>query len=375
MQVVQPIYLAIIGVPPVLIGLTASVALVAGAFKVSLLRYSFRQNGTNKNNLHCICYIHCLQSDLLSSSRLPYVHLSSYIGGSGGESLGHIEGALLAEKAGDSKRTLAFSTQYFVSSIFSAVGSLASGLPEVLVATFQIQSLDAIRFIFAVQAIIVLVAALLTLFIKDSRITVGKEENYLSKESRAKVIKFSSTNLIDGFGVGMIISLFSLWFYLRFGIGIQTVGYIFTVSKVFETVAYLSASPISTRLGLVRTVSFSRLAGAVSVGLMAFMPTYTLAAVMYVVRNVTQHVSIPARQSYIMAIFTAENVPLVQQSAIYPHFWTHCCSYPLRIYHGKHQHNHFSTTVVSTGRGSQLRLLYALQERQTTRRKIVLLLQ
>jgi MFS family permease len=181
---------------------------------------------------------------------------------------------------------------------------LASGLPEVLVTAFQIQSLDAIRFIFAVQAIIVLMAALLTLFIKDSRTIVGKEERYLSKESRAKVIKFSATNLIDGFGVGMIISLFSLWFYLRFGIGIQTVGYIFTVSKVFETVAYLSASPISARLGLVRTVSFSRLAGAVSVGLMAFMPTYSLAAVMYVVRNVTQHVSIPARQSYIMAIFS-----------------------------------------------------------------------
>jgi predicted MFS family arabinose efflux permease len=198
---------------------------------------------------------------------------------------------------------VAFSAQYFVASIFAALGSFASGIPEVISQSFGFQILDSIRLVFAFQTILGLVASILILLVQESSNMVNhKEQRYMSKDSRKKMTKFLFINLFDGFGIGMIVGFFSLWFYLRFGISIQTLGYIFAVSKIFETVTYLLGPPIAAKLELIRTIS-TRLGGAVSVAVMAFMPDYILASSMYIMRNASQHISLPLRASYTLAIF------------------------------------------------------------------------
>lgn len=119
-----------------------------------------------------------------------------------------------------------------------------------------------------------------------------------------KLQKLSIIGIIDGFGSGMIYPLFSLWFYLRFGVSVAGLGYIFAVSKIFETAAYLFGPTVADRLGLVKAVTFARWGGAISVVIMAFMPTYFLAAVMFTLRNASQHLANPLRHSYMVAIFS-----------------------------------------------------------------------
>jgi MFS family permease len=304
-QVVQTIYLDLIGISPFLIGVVVSVSTVAGALRMVLFGILSDKIGRRKvvfaMFMTSVVYylIYFLAQDY------PFFLLAAIIGGIGSEGFGgFVEGALLAEKAGDHRRTVAFSTQYFVASIFAALGSFASGIPEAISQSFGFQILDSIRLVFAFQAILALVASILILFVQESSNMINhKEQRYLSKESRKKMTKFLFINIFDGFGIGMIVGFFSLWFYLRFGISIQTVGNIFAVSKIFETVTYLLGPPIAAKLGLIRTISIARLGGAVSVALMAFMPNYILASSMYILRNSSQHISLPLRASYTLAIF------------------------------------------------------------------------
>jgi len=307
-RVVQGIYLAMLGVSPVLIGLLASLALVAAALRNVI--FGVLSDKIGRRWVLFVVFLTSVAHNLIYFFAVDYAFfaLAAVIGGAGGEGFGgYVEGAFLAEKAGDAKRTLAFSVQYFVASSFAAVGSFASGLPESVSEVLGIPLLDSIRLFYLLQAALCLGASLLILAARDSPRGEGRRKGrYLSSESRKRILKFSILGAVDGFGIGMIVDLFSLWFYMRFGIGIATVGYIFTASRIVETFFYLMGLPISKRFGLINTIRFARLGGAISVGLLPFMPTYTLAALMYVARNSIQHISIPLRTSYTMAIFNRE---------------------------------------------------------------------
>ena len=306
--VAQAIYLALIGLTPAMIGLLASISIVSGALRMVAFSYVSDRFGRKKVLFSLFLTSALYYVTYASATDYGLFVLAGIIGGAGGEGFGgYVEAALLAEKAGESKRTTAFSLQYFVASSLSAVGAFAAGLPEALVKSWGIQLAEAIRMVFGVQAVLALASSGLILLISDMPPpSEEREVKYLDKEARKRIVKLSFIGLFDGFGIGMIAPLFSLWFYLRFGIGVASVGQIFTISKLLETITYLLSAPMGRRLGLIRAISIVRLGGAISVGLTPFMPTYWLAAVAFTSRNVIQHISLPLRQSYVMAIFNSK---------------------------------------------------------------------
>jgi len=294
-----------LGISPGLIGILVSVATVGGAVRMVVFGALSDRFG-RRRILFVMGFTSVVFNLIYFFARdYPFFILAAIVGGVGTEGFGGaVEWAFLAEKAGDHKRTIAFSIQNFVCSGFAALGSFATSLPEVVVRIFGIQIFDAIRLFFVFQAILVLGATMLLLFIsKDPHTVSEKRERYMSKDSRDKLQKLSIIGVIDGFGSGMIYPLFSLWFYLRFGVSVAGLGYIFAVSKIFETAAYLFGPTVADRFGLVKAVTFARWGGAVSVVVMAFMPTYLLAAVMFTLRNASQHLANPLRHSYMVAIF------------------------------------------------------------------------
>ena len=303
--VVQAIYLDMIGISPVLIGVVASVSIVASALRMVV--FGVLADKVGRKKVLVLIFATSIIYDLIYFSAKDYVFflLAAIIGGAGGEGYGgYVEGSLLSEKVGDSRRNAAFSIQYFVGSSLSAVGSFASGLPDFISGSLGVPLLDAIRLVFALQAFLVAIAAVSVLLITENTRTISdRNERYLSPESRMKIAKLSFTGIFDGFGVGMFINLASLWFYLRFGMDIKSVGYVFALSKIAESVAYLGGPMIAERRGLVWTFSMARFAGGVAAVVLAFMPTYQLAAVVYTARNATQHIGTSLRTSYTMSIF------------------------------------------------------------------------
>ncbi len=303
--VVQSIYLNMVGISPVLIGLVASVAIVASALRMVLFGVLADKIGRKKVLVLIFMASICYNLIYFLARDYAFFLLAAVIGGAGGEGYGgYVEGSLLSEKVGDSRRNFAFSIQYFVASSLSAIGSFAAGLPGLISGSLQVSLPDAIRLTFALQALLIVPATLSVFLISEDRRRMDdREEQYLSPESRKKIAKLSFVGLFDGFGVGLFMSLSALWFYLRFGMDVKSVGYVFTLSKIPESVAYLVGPMIAKKKGLVRTFSMARFAGGIAAIALAFMPTYPLAAILYTTRNVTQHIGTSLRTSYTMSIF------------------------------------------------------------------------
>jgi MFS family permease len=298
-----------LGISPALIGLAVSVSLFTStigfvAFGILADKVGRRRILFAQLMISVIFYL-----IYFFAREYPFFLLAAILGGLGNGAPGsigamNVENVMLAEKVGDSRRTLAFNIQWIIISIFTAIGSFATVLPDQIAASLRIPSLDAIRLIFALSAILLFVASVLVLLVSESpKMTDTKEERYLSKETQKKIAKLSVAGAFDGLGVGLIYNLFSLWFYIRFGIDIKTIGYIFTAANVVQAIGFLLGTPIAKRLGLIRSIYIGRLAACIAVTIMAFMPTYTLAALMYIIRNTLQHFCEPLRSSYLMAIF------------------------------------------------------------------------
>jgi MFS family permease len=118
--------------------------------------------------------------------------------------------------------------------------------------------------------------------------------------------KFSVYYMLSQFGARIIIPFFSLWFYLTYQLDLTSVGYIFTASKAVETFTYLLGPPLSQRLGVVRTVVLSRMGGVLCIALLPVAPTPLVAALLFTGRNAIQRISLPLRQSYMMAVLRPE---------------------------------------------------------------------
>jgi MFS family permease len=307
-QVVEPIFMSMLGISPFLIGIWVSVGTLSNSLRIVLFGILSDKIGRKKILFAVFMTAVIYNFILFFASDYRLLILAAVVGGGvggGGTFGGSVEWAFLSEKAGNTRRTSALSLQFFACSAFSAVGTFASGLPEVLAGNFGIQLIGAIRYIFLTNTILTLVSSIIILSTSEEPQATKSEEGYhLSKESIKKIANFSIIGLFDGFGTGMIANLFSLWFYLRFGLDLKTLGYIFAASKVFETLTYLAGPPISARLGLVKTIIITRWGAAILVALIAFAPTAFIGAIIFIIRNSSQHLANLLRFSYMMAVFT-----------------------------------------------------------------------
>jgi MFS family permease len=305
LQVVQPIYLSLLGFTPVQIGLLYTVASIAGALRSAL--YGYLADRYGRKPILVLVYVALLPFFLiyLFSTDYGLFVTAAILTGTGAIGYGGVvQQALLTEKVGDTGRNTAFSLQFFAASGSATIGALLSGLPNLLHAAYGVELLLAVRVLYVVGIVFAVCSTVIVLPIEEApRTPRGDVGAPVRRRPRSwRVIgEFSVYNLLNGFAAGVIVPLFSLWFYLRFGIDMQTVGYIFAASKATETFAYLLGPLLAPKLGLVKTIVATRLGGAACAALIPFAPTPVLAAGLYTARNAIQHISNPLRQSYMMA--------------------------------------------------------------------------
>jgi predicted MFS family arabinose efflux permease len=125
--------------------------------------------------------------------------------------------------------------------------------------------------------------------------------------SRHIVLKLSSLFALDSFGGGFVVQSFAAyWFYLRFGVRPGTLGAIFFWANVFAGISALLASRLASRIGLIRTMVVTHLPSNVLLILVPLMPNLKLAVLVLLVRFSISQMDVPARQSYTMAVVSAE---------------------------------------------------------------------
>jgi MFS family permease len=125
--------------------------------------------------------------------------------------------------------------------------------------------------------------------------------------SRHVVAKLASLFALDSFAGGFVVQSFAAyWFYLRFGVDPGTLGIIFFWANIFAGISALLASRLASRFGLINTMVVTHLPSNILLILVPLMPNLSLAVLVLLVRFSISQMDVPTRQSYTMAVVSAE---------------------------------------------------------------------
>ena len=121
------------------------------------------------------------------------------------------------------------------------------------------------------------------------------------------VAKLASLFALDSFAGGFVVQSFAAyWFYLRFGVDPGTLGVIFFWANIFAGISALLASRLASRFGLINTMVVTHLPSNILLILVPLMPNLSLAVLVLLVRFSISQMDVPTRQSYTMAVVSAE---------------------------------------------------------------------
>jgi len=228
-----------------------------------------------------------------------------------------IEQAALSHVVPGRTRNEVFAWYTLAGSLATAIGALCGGtLTHVLQKT-------AMRPVVSYRVVVILYAALgIILVFLFTRLSCAAEVNSPGEESpfpgtlksilgisrsRHVVTKLASLFALDSFAGGFVVqSLAAYWFYLRFGVDPATLGVIFFWANIFAGISALLASRLASRFGLINTMVVTHLPSNILLILVPLMPNLSLAVLVLLVRFSISQMDAPTRQSYTMAVVSAE---------------------------------------------------------------------
>ncbi|HVB71968.1 MAG TPA: MFS transporter [Ktedonobacteraceae bacterium] len=224
------------------------------------------------------------------------------------------EQALIAEHASDAQRTTIFGALSFIGVLTGALGSLLAILPGILHSSFSLSQISGYRILFILTAFLGIAMALVVLPVREhagaprvkTSAKSGQERVRLSQKTWGLIWRFMITNATNGLAIGMLGSFIVYWFYRRYGVDANVLGGLFFIINLAAAVPYLLAGRLARKLGAVNTVVVTRVVAVILLAVMAVMPTFLLAAILYLVRMIAITLSNPVRQSYLMGVISPD---------------------------------------------------------------------
>jgi predicted MFS family arabinose efflux permease len=124
-----------------------------------------------------------------------------------------------------------------------------------------------------------------------------------SGQGRRIVHRIAALFAIDAFGGGFLTdALVSYWFFHRFGLTEQALGWLFFVVHLLNACSHLGAAWIAQRIGLVNTMVFTHLPSSVFLIAVPFASSSSWAVALFLLRETFVEMDVPTRQSYVAAL-------------------------------------------------------------------------
>jgi MFS family permease len=212
--------------------------------------------------------------------------------------------ALIADKAGDEKRTVAFAFFGFVSGIAMGVGSFMVPL-VIIFEIFGFTSKEGHVLLYVMLALISLASTAIMLKITESKSlkkTEGGLRHLLPSKSRDVLIKYVFANAIIAFGAGLVVPLMSMWFGYRYGITDAISVPIIGISNIVIGIATLAAPPLARKIGLVRAIVVTQGVSTIFMFATPISPEYISASIVYTIRSFLMNMASPLQNSMIMGL-------------------------------------------------------------------------
>jgi len=221
-----------------------------------------------------------------------------------------LEHAVMSRVVEPRKRTATFARYSLVGTLVAAFGSLAVGLPGLLVDTGRFSATGAMQAMFVFYALLAVASALV--YRGLPRALGSEEQKPAAPLGKSKKVVYTLAALfsLDAFGGGFVVqSMVALWLFQRFDLSLVTAGVIFFWMGLFTAISYLAAVRIADRFGLVNTMVFTHIPANLCLIAIPFGPSLEWAVVLLFVRSALSQMDVPTRSSYVMAIVTPEERP------------------------------------------------------------------
>src|SRR6266702_803725 len=214
-----------------------------------------------------------------------------------------IDQTMIAQVTAPERRTSVFARYNLVASFSAAAGALATGLPLA----------SGVRLMFGVYAVLALIVAGLSLRLSsDVEAPLHRPVQAQSRmsrlvpplhRSRGIVWRLTALFSVDALAGGLVVqSLMALYFLQRFGVPLTTLSVLFFGANLLSALSFLAAVPLARRFGLLNTMVFTHLPSNILLSLVAFAPTFPIAAVLLLLRQALSQMDVPTRQAYTMAL-------------------------------------------------------------------------
>ena len=234
-----------------------------------------------------------------------------------------IEQAVLAQSTSTERHTGVFAIYNLAAQFAGAMGGLVIELPQAL-SYVGIDASVSTHSLFALYGILAGSTALLFLQLspgaelqKSTSTTlynfapVAPKQNKQQKRQKPKIgsmiLKLASLFAVDAFAGGLVAqTILAVWFHLRFGASLSSLGLLFFSINILAALSCLTAPWLTERLGLLKAMIIPHVISNIFLLLVPFMPTFPLAAAFLLMRQSLSKLDVPARQAYTMMLVSPE---------------------------------------------------------------------
>lgn len=218
-----------------------------------------------------------------------------------------LEHARIAASASGHERTALFARYSVLGALCAAGGSLAAGVPDLLVSQFGMTKLAALAAMFVLYASTGVAVAFVY---RGDRIDAATAPQAALGPSRAIVVRLAVLFSVDAFAGGLVVnSLLALWLLQRFGLSLAQAGTFFFAAGLLSAVSQFAATRVAMRIGLLNTMVFTHIPSSVFLIGAAFAPTLPLALALLLCRSALSQMDVPTRSAYVMAVVTPPERP------------------------------------------------------------------
>lgn len=213
-----------------------------------------------------------------------------------------LEHTKLAASTDASSRTETFAKYALTGAMCAALGALASGLPDRLVAWIGIHRIDALRGMFMLYGAIGV--GVWAMYRKLPTVEDASQSKPAPLgASREVVLKLAALFSVDSFAGGLVVnSLLALWLFQKFGLSLAAAGAFFFASGLLGALSQLAAPRLAKRVGLVNTMVFTHIPASMCLIAAAFCTNVYLALGLLLARALVSSMDVPARSAFVMSV-------------------------------------------------------------------------
>lgn len=311
LQVVRAIYFALLGFSPLTIGLILSFATAVSA--LHHISFGVLSDRYGRKPFLLLGAVFATSRLVIFATTRNFWLLTLGQGlGAMGEGAGAgqpVVSGYIADRVELRERVSIFSAMAIANAIAASVGSAIAGLPQMFQKLLGLDLVSAHVPLFWIGASFSALSFIFLLPIHDESAREEKPEDdrrVFRVRSWGVIAKFSLVRSTSGLGWGLIESLLSLYFFMRFAVGSDMLGPLYAVARIASIFTYLLIPHIVSRLGDIGTLTTSRLLTAGITVAFALTNWYPLAAVLLIFFRILIMFPMPIRQSFATGIVDPE---------------------------------------------------------------------